>query len=350
MRTLTDLGDVTGRRVFVRVDFNVPLDGATITDDTRIRAALPTLRALRDQGARLVLASHLGRPKGVDPALSLQPVRARLSELLGEPVGFAPTLDEVPGDDVVLLENVRFHPGETKDDQALAERYRALADAYVDDAFGAAHRAHASTHAAAQAVRPPRRGPPAGARGDDADVDPLRPRPSVRGRRRGCEGHGQDRRAGEAARGRRRGAHRRGDGVPVPGRAGSRRRELAERPRGRRASAAAPGAPQAAPAGRPRAGPRVLRRHRAQGAGRRRRPGRLDGPRHRARVRGGLRDIGARGGDRLLERAHGRVRARALRRRHRGGGARRRGLLRVLRLSAGATRSPRSRSSGCRTR
>jgi phosphoglycerate kinase len=149
MRTLKDLGDVSGQRVFVRVDFNVPLEGGTITDDTRIRAALPTLRALREEGARLVLASHLGRPKGVDPSLSVEPVRARLAELLGEPVGFAPTLDEVPEDDVVLLENVRFEPGETKDDPALAERYRGLADAYVDDAFGAAHRAHASTHAAA---------------------------------------------------------------------------------------------------------------------------------------------------------------------------------------------------------
>jgi phosphoglycerate kinase len=149
MRTLTDLGDVSGERVFVRVDFNVPLDGPQITDDTRIRAALPTLRALREQGARLVLASHLGRPKGPDAKLSLRPVRDRLEELLGEHVGFAPKLDDVPDDDVVLLENVRFDPGETKDDEGLAKRYRALADAYVDDAFGAAHRAHASTHAAA---------------------------------------------------------------------------------------------------------------------------------------------------------------------------------------------------------
>jgi phosphoglycerate kinase len=150
MRELDDLGEVSGQRVFVRVDFNVPLEDGRITDDTRIRAALPTLRALRERGARLVLASHLGHPKGPDPKLSLEPVRARLEELLGEPVAFAPSLDDVPEADVVLLENVRFDPGETKDDQALAERYRALADAYVDDAFGAAHRAHASTHAAAR--------------------------------------------------------------------------------------------------------------------------------------------------------------------------------------------------------
>jgi phosphoglycerate kinase len=150
MRTLTDLGETEGQRVFVRVDFNVPLDGdRRITDDTRIRAALPTLRELRERGALLVLASHLGRPKGSDPKLSLRPVRERLEELLGEPVGFAESLDAVPDGDVVLLENVRFDPGETKDDPELAERYAALADAYVNDAFGAAHRAHASTHAAA---------------------------------------------------------------------------------------------------------------------------------------------------------------------------------------------------------
>jgi phosphoglycerate kinase len=149
MRTLTDLGDVTGQRVFVRVDFNVPLGDGTITDDTRIRAALPTLRALREDGARLVLASHLGRPKGPEEKYSLGPVRARLEELLGEPVAFAGHDEEPPDEDVVLLENVRFHPGETRDDPELAQRYRAMADAYVDDAFGAAHRAHASTHAAA---------------------------------------------------------------------------------------------------------------------------------------------------------------------------------------------------------
>ena len=154
MRTLADLGELRGKRVLVRVDFNVPLkdgpDGPVVADDTRIRAALPTLRALRERGARLVLASHLGRPKDREPALSLRPVAERLSELLGEPVELADDLDHVPDADVVLLENVRYEPGETKDDAALADRYAALADAYVDDAFGSAHRAHASTHAAAQ--------------------------------------------------------------------------------------------------------------------------------------------------------------------------------------------------------
>jgi phosphoglycerate kinase len=149
VRTLDDL-DVEGKRVLVRVDFNVPLgEDRTITDDARIRAALPTLRELRSKGARLLLAAHLGRPKGRDEAFSLRPVAARLSELLGEDVALAPSLDEVPDGDVVMLENVRFEPGETKNDPELAQRYAALADAYVNDAFGAAHRAHASTEAVA---------------------------------------------------------------------------------------------------------------------------------------------------------------------------------------------------------
>jgi phosphoglycerate kinase len=150
VRTLDDLGDLDGRRVVVRVDFNVPLDGARITDDTRIRAALPTLEALRGRGARLVLLAHLGRPKGRDPELSLAPVAARLGELLGVDVPLAEDLDAVPDADVVMVENVRFLAGETKDDPAVAARYAALGDAYVDDAFGAAHRAHASTHGVAR--------------------------------------------------------------------------------------------------------------------------------------------------------------------------------------------------------
>jgi phosphoglycerate kinase len=149
VRTLDEL-DVEGKRVLVRVDFNVPLDDTqNITDDSRIRAALPTLRELRERGARLVLAAHLGRPKGRDPKLSLRPAAERLSELLGEEVALAESLDEVPDGDVVMLENVRFEEGETKNDAELAKRYAALADAYVNDAFGAAHRAHASTEAVA---------------------------------------------------------------------------------------------------------------------------------------------------------------------------------------------------------
>ncbi len=149
MRTLEAL-DVEGKRVLVRVDFNVPLADGRITDDARIRAALPTLTELRERGARLLLAAHLGRPKGRDEAFSLRPVADRLSELLGERVVLAPALDEVPDGDVVMLENVRFEPGETKNDPELAARYAALADAYVNDAFGAAHRAHASTEAVAR--------------------------------------------------------------------------------------------------------------------------------------------------------------------------------------------------------
>jgi phosphoglycerate kinase len=144
VRTLEDL-DVEGKRVFVRVDFNVPLDDSRITDDTRIRAALPTIEQLRSRDARLLLAAHLGRPKDREPELSLRPVADRLGELLDAEVTLAESLDEVPDGDLVMLENVRYEPGETKNDPQLAQRYAALADAYVDDAFGAAHRAHAST-------------------------------------------------------------------------------------------------------------------------------------------------------------------------------------------------------------
>jgi phosphoglycerate kinase len=150
LRTLDDLGDLEGKRVFVRVDFNVPIKDGVIGDDARIRAALPTLQELRRRGARILLAAHLGRPKGRDLDFSLAPVAARLTELLGADVTLAGDLDTVPDGDVVMLENVRFEAGETKDDAELAARYAALADAYVNDAFGAAHRAHASTHAIAK--------------------------------------------------------------------------------------------------------------------------------------------------------------------------------------------------------
>jgi phosphoglycerate kinase len=144
VRTLDDL-DVEGRRVLLRVDFNVPLKDGRITDDARIRAALPTIEALRSRGARLLLAAHLGRPKDREPEFSLRPVAEHLSELLGAEVVLAEDLDHVPDGDLVMLENVRYEPGETKNDPDLAKRYAALADVYVNDAFGAAHRAHAST-------------------------------------------------------------------------------------------------------------------------------------------------------------------------------------------------------------
>jgi len=140
--------------VLVRVDFNVPVHDGTVTDDTRIAAALPTLNELRERGAALVLVSHLGRPQEREPELSLAPVAQRLSELIGEPVKLAPGArgDEVAhlasalrDRDILLLENIRYEPGETKNDPDLAADLAGLADAYVDDAFGAAHRAHAST-------------------------------------------------------------------------------------------------------------------------------------------------------------------------------------------------------------
>ena len=123
MRTLDDL-DVEGKRVVVRVDFNVPLDHGQITDDARIRGALPTLEELREKGAaKLVLLAHLGRPKDREPEFSLKPAAERLSELLETEVALAPNLDEVPDVDVVMMENVRYEPGETKNDEALAKRY-----------------------------------------------------------------------------------------------------------------------------------------------------------------------------------------------------------------------------------
>jgi phosphoglycerate kinase len=129
--------DVGGKRVLVRVDFNVPLEDGRVADDTRIRAALPTIELLLERGAsEVVLMSHLGRPKGEDPALSLEPVRARLRELL-------------PDERVRLLENTRFHPGETENDPEFARELAAHGDVYVNDAFGSAHRAHASTEGVA---------------------------------------------------------------------------------------------------------------------------------------------------------------------------------------------------------
>jgi phosphoglycerate kinase len=149
---------VEGRRVLVRVDFNVPLADGEVEDDSRIRSALPTIEWLRERGAALVLVSHLGRPKGVDPAFSMAPVAARLGRLLGCEVVLAPAVvgPEVermarrlgPGD-VLMLENSRFEPGETGNDPELARRLATLADLYVNDAFGAAHRAHATTEGVA---------------------------------------------------------------------------------------------------------------------------------------------------------------------------------------------------------
>jgi phosphoglycerate kinase len=157
-KTIRDI-DVRGKRVFVRVDFNVPLDHGRITDDRRIQAALPTIRYLLDHGAMVILASHLGRPKGPDGSLRMDPIAARLGELLGRPVKklddcVGPVVEDQifamrPGD-VVLLENLRFHRDEEANDPAFAHALARLADVYVNDAFGTAHRAHASTAGIAQ--------------------------------------------------------------------------------------------------------------------------------------------------------------------------------------------------------
>ncbi len=152
-KTVRDV-DVAGQRVFVRVDFNVPLDQGRITDDHRITASLPTITYLCEHGAMVVLASHLGRPKGVDDALRMDPIARRLGELLHRPVrklndcvgpSVASALQEMRPGDIVLLENLRFHPGEEANDPAFARALAAPVQLFVNDAFGTAHRAHAST-------------------------------------------------------------------------------------------------------------------------------------------------------------------------------------------------------------
>jgi phosphoglycerate kinase len=163
VRTIDDLGELRGKRVLVRVDFNVPLDRSAetiaVADDTRIRAAIPTLQSLLERGAALILVSHLGRPKEREPELSLRPVADRLSELLDAPVTLAAgatgadvqrQAESLREGDVLLLENIRYEPGETTNDDELADALAGLAEAYVNDAFGAAHRAHASTEGVAR--------------------------------------------------------------------------------------------------------------------------------------------------------------------------------------------------------
>jgi phosphoglycerate kinase len=162
-RTVRDLEVSEGERVLARVDFNVPLEGGRVADDARIRAALPTIELLLDRGAALILCSHLGRPKGRDPETSLAPVSERLGELIDAPVHQAPDVigpevrrgaERLEPGSVLVLENTRWERGETENDPALAEDLAGLAEAYVNDAFGAAHRAHASTAGVTEYLRP----------------------------------------------------------------------------------------------------------------------------------------------------------------------------------------------------
>ncbi len=165
-KTLASLSaaDLAGKRVLVRVDFNVPQnDAGSITDDTRIRAALPTIKYLTEAGAKAILVSHLGRPKGITEKLRLNPISTRLSEILGSPViktddsiGEAVTeaINSAPKGSVILLENIRFYPEEEQNDREFAKKLASLADLYVNDAFGTAHRAHASTEGVAEFLSP----------------------------------------------------------------------------------------------------------------------------------------------------------------------------------------------------
>ncbi|KAM3090160.1 phosphoglycerate kinase [Phormidesmis sp. 146-35] len=156
--------DLQGKRVLVRADFNVPVDDqGNITDDTRIRAALPTIQNLTSKGAKVILCSHFGRPKGVDDKLRLTPVSQRLSELLGQPVAktndcigdeVSAAVSQLKEGDVLLLENVRFYKEEEKNDPEFAQKLAAVADLYVNDAFGTAHRAHASTEGVTKYLKP----------------------------------------------------------------------------------------------------------------------------------------------------------------------------------------------------
>jgi len=176
VRTLDGAGPLAGKRVLVRVDLNVPMDDGRVTDATRIERVLPTMREIADQGGKVVLLAHFGRPKGRDPKESLRPVAGALSEHLGKPVAFAEdcvgeaaatAVAALSDGDVLLLENTRFHPGEEKNDPAFAKDLAALGDLYVNDAFSAAHRAHASTEGVARLL------PAYAGRGMQAELEAL---------------------------------------------------------------------------------------------------------------------------------------------------------------------------------
>lgn len=177
-KRISDLGDLTGKTAVVRVDLNVPMADGNVTDDTRLKAVKPTVDAIAAAGGRSVLLAHFGRPKGqVVPEMSLKPVVPALAAVLERNVGFAELGDDLPSDEVVVLENTRFFPGEEKNDPALAAKFAALGDVYVNDAFSAAHRAHASTEAIAKLL-PSAAGETMGAELEalnNALGDPVRP-------------------------------------------------------------------------------------------------------------------------------------------------------------------------------
>jgi len=150
-KTIADLGDLNGKRALVRVDLNVPMQDGKVTDDTRLQAVKPTVDAIIEAGGKCLLLAHFGRPKGQKvPEMSLRPVVPALASVLGRSVGFAELGDALSDEDVIVLENTRFEPGEEKNDTALAERFTTLGDVYINDAFSCAHRAHASTEAIAR--------------------------------------------------------------------------------------------------------------------------------------------------------------------------------------------------------
>ena len=246
-KTISEL-DIAGRRVFIRVDFNVPLTPAgAVADDTRVRESLPTIKHAIEKGARVVLASHLGRPKGrPDKKLSLEPVAAKLAELLGaevaltdEPVGDGArkVVNDLRAGAVAMLENLRFSPLEEENDESFSRALAGYADVFVNDAFGTAHRAHASTVGIAKLVAEQGDGPPHAARGDLPREVARRGRAPVRDHRGRCQGLRQDRRAAQSPRPGGSGPHRRRDGEHVSKSQGRKARPL---PGGRRQDGAGP--------------------------------------------------------------------------------------------------------------
>ena len=332
-KTVRDI-DVAGKRVLVRVDFNVPLKEGRVTDDSRIRAALPTIEYLREQGCRVILMSHLGRPKDApDPALMLDPVAMRLGQLLGAPVrkvselsgpGVEAAVAGMKPGDVMLLENSRFDPREKKNDPELVNELARLGDLYVNDAFSAAHRAHATT-AGLAAVLPAVAGFQMEKEVAALDGAARRAQAALRGGPGRGEGHRQDQGHRPVPRSGRPVADRRSDGftflkakgLPV----GSSKVEEEGVAVAALAllKAAASKCELVLPTDRG-GGRRVRRRRGYPGRRCRRYPRRVDGAGHRPGDRDRVRRRNRAGRRGLLERAHGRVRDGAVRRRHSGGG------------------------------